>query len=151
MCWLELSKYWPSSELFCCGFTKLLNCSLQRCSDYRRVRSTEVKIIDFGSATFEDELHGKLVGTRQYRAPEVVLGMMCRMWILYLKISEWTGKILILQSLQLCSLQWITRDNCYKCVQLSGYVWCNQNICHCVNSMFLETKRNKKSGVESRA
>jgi serine/threonine protein kinase len=47
---------------------------LQRCSDYRRVRSTEVKIIDFGSATFEDDVHGKLVGTRQYRAPEVMLG-----------------------------------------------------------------------------
>jgi len=44
-----------------------------RCSDYRKVRSTDIQIIDFGSATFEDDLHGKLVGTRQYRAPEVVL------------------------------------------------------------------------------
>lgn len=34
----------------------------------------QVKIIDFGSATFEEDYHSSLINTRQYRAPEVILG-----------------------------------------------------------------------------
>lgn len=37
-------------------------------------RSYGIRIIDFGSATHEDEFHGRIVSTRHYRAPEVVLG-----------------------------------------------------------------------------
>ena len=40
----------------------------------RRVKSTEVRLIDFGSATFDWEHHSKIVSTRHYRAPEVILG-----------------------------------------------------------------------------
>lgn len=32
-------------------------------------------IIDFGSATFDDQYHSSLISTRHYRAPEVVLGL----------------------------------------------------------------------------
>jgi len=39
----------------------------------RRVRRTDIKLIDFGSALFEYESHGSLISTRQYRAPEVLL------------------------------------------------------------------------------
>ena len=46
---------------------------LQR-RDVRRVKSTEVRLIDFGSATFDWEHHSKIVSTRHYRAPEVILG-----------------------------------------------------------------------------
>lgn len=42
--------------------------------ELRRVRCADVQIIDFGSATFEDEHHSRVVSTRHYRAPEVVLG-----------------------------------------------------------------------------
>jgi len=35
--------------------------------------STEIKIIDLGSATFEKEHHSTVISTRHYRAPEVVL------------------------------------------------------------------------------
>ena len=38
-----------------------------------RVRSTKITVIDFGSATFRDEHHTKIVSTRHYRAPEVRL------------------------------------------------------------------------------
>ena len=36
-------------------------------------KSAEIKVIDLGSATFEDEYHTKIVSTRHYRAPEVIL------------------------------------------------------------------------------
>merc|ERR1712178_157322 len=41
----------------------------------RSIRSCEVVVIDFGGAVFASERHGKRIGTRQYRAPEVVLGL----------------------------------------------------------------------------
>jgi len=36
--------------------------------------SNEIRIIDFGGATYEDESHTEIINTRQYRAPEVILG-----------------------------------------------------------------------------
>ena len=36
--------------------------------------STEIKIIDFGGATFAEDYHSSVINTRQYRAPEVILG-----------------------------------------------------------------------------
>ena len=39
----------------------------------RRMRDSRVKLIDFGSATFEWEHHSSVVSTRHYRAPEVIL------------------------------------------------------------------------------
>ena len=39
----------------------------------RKVKNTEVRLIDFGSATFDWEHHSKVVSTRHYRAPEVIL------------------------------------------------------------------------------
>ncbi|KAF8820123.1 putative cell-cycle-associated protein kinase CLK [Cardiosporidium cionae] len=41
----------------------------------RRPRRADVKLIDFGSATFEDEHHSAIINTRQYRAPEVIFGL----------------------------------------------------------------------------
>ncbi|KAM3521407.1 hypothetical protein NHJ13051_006251 [Beauveria bassiana] len=35
----------------------------------------DICLIDFGSATFEDEYHSSVVSTRHYRAPEVILGL----------------------------------------------------------------------------
>eukprot|EP00004_Rigifila_ramosa_P025983 TRINITY_DN7909_c0_g1_i1.p1 TRINITY_DN7909_c0_g1~~TRINITY_DN7909_c0_g1_i1.p1 ORF type:complete len:419 (-),score=60.85 TRINITY_DN7909_c0_g1_i1:38-1294(-) len=43
-------------------------------ADYHRVpRTGDIKLIDFGSATFEYEHHTTIVTTRHYRAPEVIL------------------------------------------------------------------------------
>ncbi|XKL61794.1 hypothetical protein PGB90_001627 [Kerria lacca] len=39
----------------------------------RRIKNTEVRLIDFGSATFDHEHHSTIVSTRHYRAPEVIL------------------------------------------------------------------------------
>lgn len=38
-------------------------------------RSSTIKVIDFGSSTFEEAHHSSVVSTRHYRAPEVILGI----------------------------------------------------------------------------
>ncbi|XP_024460526.1 serine/threonine-protein kinase AFC1 isoform X3 [Populus trichocarpa] len=38
-------------------------------------KSSAIKLIDFGSTTFEHQDHNYVVSTRHYRAPEVVLGL----------------------------------------------------------------------------
>lgn len=43
--------------------------------DVKRVKRTDVRLIDFGSATFDHEHHSTIVSTRHYRAPEVILGI----------------------------------------------------------------------------
>mmetsp|Transcript_17781 Transcript_17781/g.24589 ORF Transcript_17781/g.24589 Transcript_17781/m.24589 type:complete len:485 (-) Transcript_17781:146-1600(-) len=46
--------------------------------------SSSIKLIDFGSATFNDQYHSTVVSTRHYRAPEVILGLgwtyPCDLW-----------------------------------------------------------------------
>lgn len=39
------------------------------------LQAQETKVIDFGGATFSDGYHSSIVCTRQYRPPEVALGM----------------------------------------------------------------------------
>ncbi|KAI0032520.1 CMGC CLK protein kinase [Vararia minispora EC-137] len=41
----------------------------------RILESTEIRLIDFGSATFQEEYHSNVVSTRHYRAPEIILGL----------------------------------------------------------------------------
>ncbi|CAK7235751.1 serine threonine protein kinase CMGC group [Sporothrix eucalyptigena] len=41
----------------------------------RVLLDTEIRLIDFGSATFQDEYHSSVVSTRHYRAPEIILGL----------------------------------------------------------------------------
>lgn len=50
--------------------------------DERTLRNPDVKIVDFGNATYEHEHHTSVVSTRHYRAPEVILGK----WKFYLKV-----------------------------------------------------------------
>lgn len=47
-----------------------------RSAKFRRVLlSPQINLIDFGSATFNDEYHSSVVSTRHYRAPEIILGI----------------------------------------------------------------------------
>ncbi|XP_064382463.1 dual specificity protein kinase CLK2-like isoform X2 [Halichondria panicea] len=54
--------------------------------DVRVVKNSDIRLIDFGSATFDDEHHSTVVSTRHYRAPEVILELgwshPCDMWSL---------------------------------------------------------------------
>lgn len=50
--------------------------TVNRTATQRRVLlDTEIRLIDFGSATFQDEYHSSVVSTRHYRAPEIILGL----------------------------------------------------------------------------
>jgi len=50
----------------------------------RKLHNPSITIIDFGGAVFEDDRHDGRIGTRQFRAPEVVIGLqwdeMADMW-----------------------------------------------------------------------
>jgi dual specificity protein kinase CLK2/3 len=52
--------------------------------EVRRVKCTDIRLIDFGSATFDHEHHSTIVSTRHYRAPEVILELgwaqACDVW-----------------------------------------------------------------------
>ncbi|MQM01741.1 hypothetical protein Taro_034505 [Colocasia esculenta] len=44
--------------------------------DFKRLpKSSAIKVIDFGSTTYEQQDHSYIVSTRHYRAPEVILGL----------------------------------------------------------------------------
>ena len=48
----------------------------QRSARQRKVLlDTEIRLIDFGSATFDEEYHSSVVSTRHYRAPEIILNL----------------------------------------------------------------------------
>lgn len=47
----------------------------RQASQRRVLLNTEIRLIDFGSATFQDEYHSSVVSTRHYRAPEIILGL----------------------------------------------------------------------------
>jgi len=44
-------------------------------SGYVRPASNKIKLIDFGNATYAHEHHSSIINTRQYRGPEVLLGL----------------------------------------------------------------------------
>jgi dual-specificity kinase len=46
-----------------------------RSAPYLRPRDADIKVIDFGNATFAKDHHASIINTRQYRGPEVILGM----------------------------------------------------------------------------
>jgi len=55
------------------------NILVTKCREINRGRqklpeSTRIKVIDFGGATYDDDKKSSVVNTRQYRAPEVILG-----------------------------------------------------------------------------
>lgn len=63
------------------------------------LRCSDIRLIDFGSATFEDEYHASVVSTRHYRAPEIILNMSwsfpCDVWSIGCILVEFfTGEAL---------------------------------------------------------
>ncbi|KAJ9616331.1 serine threonine protein kinase CMGC group [Cladophialophora chaetospira] len=71
-----------------------------RTAKQRRVLlDSEIRLIDFGSATFDDEYHSSVVSTRHYRAPEIILQLgwsfACDIWSIGCIIVEFfTGDAL---------------------------------------------------------
>ncbi|KAK4700431.1 dual-specificity kinase, partial [Phenoliferia sp. Uapishka_3] len=63
------------------------------------LKSTAIRLIDFGSATFDNEYHATVVSTRHYRAPEIILGTgwsyECDVWSIgCILIEFFTGEAL---------------------------------------------------------
>ncbi|CAH0399099.1 unnamed protein product [Chilo suppressalis] len=65
----------PENILFVDSDYEVLNVysSSKKTHDLLRVKRSDVRLIDFGSATFDHEYHSTIVSTRHYRAPEVIL------------------------------------------------------------------------------
>ncbi|CAK9070332.1 unnamed protein product [Durusdinium trenchii] len=68
-------------------------------AEYVRPVSTEIKLIDFGNATYELEHHSVIINTRQYRAPEVILSLgwneLSDLWSVGCIVMElYTGELL---------------------------------------------------------
>ncbi|CAN0926688.1 Serine/threonine-protein kinase AFC1 [Linum grandiflorum] len=64
---------------------KFLSRSMKEGSYFKNLpKSSAIKLIDFGSTTFEHQDHSYVVSTRHYRAPEVILGLgwnyPCDLW-----------------------------------------------------------------------
>ncbi|XP_037310859.1 dual specificity protein kinase CLK2b [Pungitius pungitius] len=62
----------PENILFVNSDYSLMYNAEKKCSE-RRINDTTVRLVDFGSATFDHEHHSAVISTRHYRAPEVVL------------------------------------------------------------------------------
>ncbi|XP_068436687.1 dual specificity protein kinase CLK4-like [Clinocottus analis] len=81
----------PENILFVCSDYDLEYNHETRCEE-RKLRSLDVKVVDFGTATFDHEHHESLVSTRHYRAPEVILDLgwnqSCDVWSLGCVLME---------------------------------------------------------------
>ena len=73
----------------------------KRKQDLRLLRNPEIRLIDFGSATFDHEHHSTIVSTRHYRAPEVILELgwsaPCDVWSVGCIIFELATGITLFQ------------------------------------------------------
>ncbi|XP_041656821.1 dual specificity protein kinase CLK2-like [Cheilinus undulatus] len=81
----------PENILFVCSDYDLEFNSETR-SETKKLRSLDVKVVDFGTATFDHQHHESLVSTRHYRAPEVILDLgwnqSCDVWSLGCVLME---------------------------------------------------------------
>ncbi|XP_059208125.1 dual specificity protein kinase CLK4-like [Centropristis striata] len=81
----------PENILFVCSDCDLEYNDNMKCKE-RKLRSLDVKVVDFGTATFDHEHHESLVSTRHYRAPEVILDLgwnqSCDVWSLGCVLME---------------------------------------------------------------
>uniref|UniRef100_A0A8C5GDX7 dual-specificity kinase n=1 Tax=Gouania willdenowi TaxID=441366 RepID=A0A8C5GDX7_GOUWI len=62
----------PENILFVNSDFSLIYNIEKKCNE-RRINDTTVRLVDFGSATFDHEHHSVIISTRHYRAPEVIL------------------------------------------------------------------------------
>ncbi|WWC72595.1 uncharacterized protein I206_106557 [Kwoniella pini CBS 10737] len=65
----------PENILLCSNESRLQGPRTKNSKAKSILRNTEIRLIDFGSATFETEYHSSVVSTRHYRAPEIILGL----------------------------------------------------------------------------
>ncbi|PIO35908.1 hypothetical protein AB205_0109140, partial [Aquarana catesbeiana] len=66
-------------------FTTVIAAVFRKCEE-KRIKNSSIRLVDFGSATFDHEYHTTIVATRHYRPPEVILELgwsqPCDVWSL---------------------------------------------------------------------
>ncbi|XP_058877320.1 dual specificity protein kinase CLK2-like isoform X3 [Acipenser ruthenus] len=76
--------------------------NVEKKRDERTVKNTAVRVVDFGSATFDHEHHSTIVSTRHYRAPEVILELgwtqPCDVWSIGSIVFEYYLGITLFQT-----------------------------------------------------
>lgn len=74
----------PENILFENSDYEVIRRAKDRRREVRRIKDSRIRLIDFGSATFDHEHHSTIVSTRHYRAPEVILELgwdqACDVW-----------------------------------------------------------------------
>ncbi|KAI5465447.1 kinase-like domain-containing protein [Mariannaea sp. PMI_226] len=116
--------------------------TINRQATQRRVLlDTEIRLIDFGSATFQDEYHSSVVSTRHYRAPEIILGLgwsyPCDIWSIGCILVEFfTGDALFQ-----------THDNLEHLAMMEAVVGCriDTHLVQAVNKMSNRSAGNAAS------
>lgn len=73
----------------------------KKCNE-KRVIDTTVRLVDFGSATFDHEHHSSVISTRHYRAPEVILELgwshPCDVWSIGCILFEYYAGFTLFQT-----------------------------------------------------
>lgn len=92
----------PENVLLTCGRDDFIEVPFPRSTSgmlTKRPATSDIKIIDFGSTIYDDDYHSRIINTRQYRSPEVILDIgwsyASDMWSLgCILIEMYTGDLL---------------------------------------------------------
>ncbi|XP_030605987.1 dual specificity protein kinase CLK2b [Archocentrus centrarchus] len=91
----------PENILFVNSDYSLIYNAEKKCNE-RRVNNTTVRLVDFGSATFDHEHHSVIISTRHYRAPEVILELgwsqPCDVWSIGCILFEYYKGLTLFQT-----------------------------------------------------
>ncbi|XP_054638695.1 dual specificity protein kinase CLK2-like [Dunckerocampus dactyliophorus] len=91
----------PENILFVNSDYSLVYNADKKCNE-RRLNDTTVRLVDFGSATFDQEHHSTVISTRHYRAPEVILELgwshPCDVWSMGCILFEYYEGVTLYQT-----------------------------------------------------
>ncbi|CAL9705676.1 unnamed protein product [Knipowitschia caucasica] len=91
----------PENILFVDSRYSVVYNAEKKCNE-KRVNDTTVRLVDFGSATFDHEHHSSIISTRHYRAPEVILelgwGHPCDVWSIGCILFEYYAGFTLFQT-----------------------------------------------------
>ncbi|XP_024863537.1 dual specificity protein kinase CLK2b isoform X1 [Kryptolebias marmoratus] len=91
----------PENILFVNSDYSVMYNTQKKCNE-RRIKDTTVRLVDFGSATFDHEHHSVIISTRHYRAPEVILELgwshPCDVWSIGCILFEYYGGFTLFQT-----------------------------------------------------
>lgn len=91
----------PENILFVNSDYTIIYNAEKKCNE-KRINDTTVRLVDFGSATFDYEHHSAIVSTRHYRAPEIILELgwshPCDVWSMGCMLFEYYEGVTLFQT-----------------------------------------------------